>query len=403
VEEGLGIEFVKSKPRIIIIGGVPPPHHGVTVYVQSLLNSELAQEFDIHHLDTSDHRSLDNLGRLDFINVYLAARSVLGLCVMLRRVRPHLVYVPISTEPLPYLRDGLFMLCTKWMSSARLVIHLHGGAFFREHFYERSTRLLRLFLGWTLRKVDTAIVLGTNLLHVFDGLVKYTVVVPNGSDFSSGSNGERNKDTSPENIIVGFLGKFLMEKGVIDVLEAARVVLQKYPGVRFHFAGWWCAKEPGTMGRALRMVKEYGLEQQAIFREPVFDGEKEQFLLNTDIFAFPSWNEGAPLVILEAMAAGCAVISTRGVGAIDELIDHGRTGLLIEKQNVKELAESIVTLIEQPLLRKRLGRAAKQKFEAQYTMHHNVKVLAGVLHKTLQIDQSENVRSRRPILQVLQS
>jgi glycosyltransferase involved in cell wall biosynthesis len=90
-----------------------------------------------------------------------------------------------------------------------------------------------------------------------------------------------------------------------------------------------------------------------------------------------------PLVILEAMAAGKAVISTQDVGAIPEVVRHGETGLLVEKQNPKALASAILRLIEDPAFRKRLGRAARQRFEERYTIDKSIYCLTQVFEKAL--------------------
>lgn len=54
-----------KKKKIIFIRAIPPPYHGVTIFNEKILNSKLCDVFDISHLDTSDHRSLDNLGKFD--------------------------------------------------------------------------------------------------------------------------------------------------------------------------------------------------------------------------------------------------------------------------------------------------------------------------------------------------
>ena len=105
------LERVKpSKYKIIIIGSTPPPHHGSNIYSQNLLNSKIKEEFEVFHLDTSDHRNLDNLSKLDFINVYLAVKNIAELVWILIKIRPELVYIPPAASFLPYFRDGLFIL-----------------------------------------------------------------------------------------------------------------------------------------------------------------------------------------------------------------------------------------------------------------------------------------------------
>ena len=93
-------------------------------------------------------------------------------------------------------------------------------------------------------------------------------------------------------------------------------------------------------------------------------------MVNTDIFVFPSWYEGFPLVILEAMAAVCPVISTKGVGAIPEVVIDGVSWIFVEKQNPKHIADVIIRLIDNSKLREEMGTAGRERFKKYYTMEH---------------------------------
>ena len=377
------LERVKpSKYKIIIIGSTPPPHHGSNIYSQNLLNSKIKEEFEVFHLDTSDHRNLDNLSKLDFINVYLAVKNIAELVWILIKIRPELVYIPPAASFLPYFRDGLFILSASFFSHAKIVIHMHRGNFFRGEFYEKSNSLVRFFIRWTLNKVDIAIVLGKSLESIFYGLVKYIVVVPNGTDFDPFNN--RKYVTKPEKkeIIASYLGNLFEKKGVLDLLQAAKIVLDKHKNVKFRFAGPWTRQESRTKSRVFSFMYENNLLSKVEFIGTVLNKDKEKFLLDTDIFVFPSWFEGLPQVILEAMAAGCPVISTKDVGAIPEVVVDGVSGILVEKQNPKQIADAIIKLIKDPGLRKKMGEASRKRFKRYYTMDQNINMMIKVFKNT---------------------
>src|SRR5947209_17573041 len=97
------------KRRLIVIGPVPPPYHGVTVSTSLVLaNKTLGKRFVVEHLDTSDHRSGGNIGRWDLANIVLGLRAVRALR---RRLvgRPGVVYLPLSQNVGGFLRDSLFI------------------------------------------------------------------------------------------------------------------------------------------------------------------------------------------------------------------------------------------------------------------------------------------------------
>ena len=68
-----------KKHSLIFIGALPPPYHGVTIFNEGLLNSKMADVYKVCHLDTSDKRNLDNLGKVDLQNVYLALKNLWNL------------------------------------------------------------------------------------------------------------------------------------------------------------------------------------------------------------------------------------------------------------------------------------------------------------------------------------
>ena len=109
---------MQQKYKVLLIGSFPPPYHGSNICFYNLLSSKIKEEFEVYHLDTSDHRNLDNLNKLDFINVYIALKNIFELIWMLLKVKPSLVYIPPAANFLPYLRDGLFILCAAYFSKA---------------------------------------------------------------------------------------------------------------------------------------------------------------------------------------------------------------------------------------------------------------------------------------------
>ncbi|NQT81075.1 MAG: glycosyltransferase family 4 protein [Candidatus Aminicenantes bacterium] len=376
--------YKHSKSKIILIGSIPPPHHGANIYFQNLLNSKIKEDFEIFHLDTSDHRNLDNLSKLDFINIYLALKNIIELVWMLIKIKPNLVYIPPATVSfLPYLRDGLFILFVDFFSHAKIITHMHGGNYFRIEFYEKSNSFVRFFIRWTLSKVDTAIVLGKSLKNIFHDFVKNIVVVPNGTDFDPFKNKKFIIQQNNNRIFVSYLGNLFKNKGVLDLIHAAKIVLDKYKNVKFIFAGSWCKQELEIKNQAFKFIHENNLQSNIEFVGVVLNEKKENFLANTDIFVFPSWYEGFPLVILEAMAAGCPIISTKDVGVIPEVVVDNVNGILVEKQKPNQIAGSIIKLIENPRLREEMGRAGRERFEKYYTIEQNINMMIRAFNNTL--------------------
>ncbi|MEO8664149.1 MAG: glycosyltransferase family 4 protein [Ignavibacteria bacterium] len=373
------------KKKVLLIGSLPPPYHGSNIFFDNLLNSKLKNEFDLLHLDTSDHRNLDNLTKLDFTNVYLALKNIFQLARLLRKEKPDIVYITPAVSFLPYFRDGLFLLTSSYLSKAGIIIHLHGGKYFRDEFYNKSNIFAKSFIRSSLKKVDRAVVLSDSIRPVFDGLVNKISVIPNGTDFGMNfSETDLKKDTGI--IKISYLGNLFEDKGVLDVMNSVKSIVEKNKNksinVEFGFAGDWSEKEKKTKSACIQIIKENNLDKYVKFYGVLLGKEKEKFLLETEIFVFPSRNEGSPLVILEAMSAACPVISTKGVGAIPDMVLDGVTGILIESKNVEQISGAILKLIEDRELRSKMGTAGRERFRNYFTLEKNISGLSDLFKES---------------------
>lgn len=365
-----------QKYKILIIGPTPPPYHGVSMTTENILNSNLHKRFRIIHLDTADRRSLSNIGKIDFVNVYLAFIhffKFLWLCI---KENPEVVYVPISQSALGYLRDSLFLISAKPFHR-KVVVHLHGG-YFRE-FYDQSNKLMKLLIQWTLKDVQRVIVLGQSLKYIFRGLVpdKKIAVVPNGIEgktFNELRLKYQNSRLGKDPLKILFLGSLMRTKGFIDVMHAIPQILSKRNDVKFVFAGEIrYSKERQEVDS---FMAKNNLKPFIEFTAVVSGKEKIRLFLSSDIFIFPPVQvEGQPLVILEAMAAGLPIITT-DTGAITEAVLNGVNGFIIEKRNSRQIVEKILLLIENESLRKKMGEKSREQFLKHYTQNKFIENLA---------------------------
>lgn len=107
-------------------------------------------------------------------------------------------------------------------------------------------------------------------------------------------------------------------------------------------------------------IKKYGLEKQVFLCGTTKD--MDAVWKETDIFAFPSHHEGFPLALSEALSCGIPAVGYRSCPAVNELIQSGETGLLVE-EGASALAEGLKKLMESPVLRERFGKNAQMAAE----------------------------------------
>jgi glycosyltransferase involved in cell wall biosynthesis len=356
------------KTRLIVIGPLPPPVHGVAVSTSLVLeNPRLHESFDVEHVDTSDHRTRDNVGRWDLENVRLGLRAVARLHGRLRG-RPGVVYVPLSQNAAAFLRDSLFI----WVAHLRgwkVAAHLRGSDF--PAFYRRSSGPLQTWIRWTLRRIDSIAVMGSSLQAVFDGLVpgERIAVVPNGTP----EPGPAETSLDPEHVL--FLSNLRRRKGVAEAVEAALLVRARRPSARFTFAGEWENAELEMSLRARTAAEDGGI----VFRAPVEGREKEQLLASAAVFLFPPVEpEGHPRVVLEALAAGVPVVTTDR-GAIRETVVDGESGFILGEPQPALLADRILALLGDEGLRRDFAEAARRRYRERFTQGQADEALAGWL------------------------
>ena len=343
--------------RLIVIGPLPPPRHGVTLSTSLVLENRLLQrEFDVTHVDTSDHRTGSNIGRWDLTNVRVALGALFRLGRELRG-RRGVVYLPLSQSTPGVLRDSLFVLAAstrRWKVAA----HLRGSEF--RGYYLHSSPLMKRWIRMMLDRIDSIAVMGDSLTSVFNGLVPddRVAVVPNGTpDVVASSHGLRD----PEHVL--FLSHLRRRKGVVNAVEAALLVLAKRPSSRFTFAGEW---ESPELERELR-ERVRSANGRVAFRGVVTDEERDRLLSSASLLLFPPVQpEGHPRVVLEAMAAGLPVVATDR-GAIAETVVHGQSGFVLSEPEPEVLAEHTLSLLEDPVRLARFGQAARLTYLERFT------------------------------------
>src|SRR5687767_11323773 len=94
-----------GRPSLLVVGALPPPANGMTLSTELVLGSELSRTFEVSHLDTSDHRDISNIARVDFRNVFLAFKHGMQFAYLLLRRRPRVVYLPVARNRVGFLRD----------------------------------------------------------------------------------------------------------------------------------------------------------------------------------------------------------------------------------------------------------------------------------------------------------
>lgn len=308
---------------------------------------------------------LPGLGRA--IRPVADAATLVRLVRFLRRERPEIVHTHQA-------KAGALGRLAAWVAGVPVRIHTYHGTVFRGHYGPVASRLWvaleRLLARLTTRIVAINEAVRRDIVEVFRVAPSAKVVViPLGFDLEAirraatpeaGAAWRRSVGIPPEAPVVGIFGRFAPVKDHGLFLEAARRVLAARPAARFVIAGG--GETEGSIRAAL--AADPALAAAAVvtgFVRPIGAA-----LAATDVVVLTSKSEGTPVAVIEAMAAGRAVVAT-AVGGTPEVIDDGRTGLLVARAGedaagraatAEALARAIVSLLDDPARRAALGRAA---------------------------------------------
>ena len=367
--------------RIMALGPVPPPYHGVATFLRDLLNQEEDSQIKLLHLDTSDARDASNLGRWDVTNIQLGIRQLAQLAAVCMRTDIDIVYLPVSQNVPAFLRDALFIIQSRLLGK-RVLIHLHGG-YFRKLYENEGGGFFRLIVRAAMCCVSGAVVLGEEFRGIFAGLVppERVFVVENGvPDPGAWELRARSQKVPGETLL--YMSTLTQTKGILELLQAVSFLRQAYPAIRLIVAGQWA--EDSLRSKAEVLIEREQIQPNVTFVGHVSGTAKAEFLSAGDIFCLPTHYpyEGQPLVILEAMAAGLPVLSTRH-GVIGSTVLAGNTGWLLPKDATAEmLADALRQMLSDKKQLIEFGRNARQRYLDCYTLEACHRRLFQVFHST---------------------
>lgn len=164
----------------------------------------------------------------------------------------------------------------------------------------------------------------------------------------------------PEAIQFLLIARLLGDKGVREYVKAAAIVRQRQPNVRFGLVGW-IDENPDA-------ISEDELQDWIEAGNVYFYGRLEDVkpaIAQSSVYVLPSYGEGTPRTVLEAMAMGRPIITTDAPGCRETVVD-ANNGFLVPMKNVDELAAAMMKFIEQPELIARMGSCSRQLAEEKY-------------------------------------
>lgn len=313
--------YKKSKKSVLVqIGPSLKDKGGMVTIMEQIMESELKDKYHIIHLPTYI------VGK----QYSLWIKAVVKFVGYQIKYNVEIVHIHTASKGSFYRKSILIRICK--MMHTKVILHAHGAGF--EEFYSQSKR--KRYIRKTLNKVDKLIVLSNSWKEFYATLVDESKieVIYNSIDIPE------NIDKQEENITQGiFLGRLGKRKGVYDLIDSVESLAKEKIELKITLAG------DGEIEEVKKIIQKKKLEKYFDIVGWIEKEQKEKLLEKSEFLVLPSYHEGLPMAILEAMSRKVLVISTY-VGGIPEVIKNEENGFLIHPGNQGALADTLKKIVK---------------------------------------------------------
>jgi glycosyltransferase involved in cell wall biosynthesis len=341
-------------------------HGGISTVVQSYQKDNLLTQLLFININT---HSSENKTKLSACILFF--QSLLKILFYGVFFKLGIVHIHMASRG-SYTRKSIILRLVHFFG-AKTIIHLHGGEFREFYNYECSNkkqkRICHMFnladkvivLSSQWLKWANTIVKDNSKLHIIYNSI-HEVTLPQ-------------KNSTNQSVL--FLGRLTHNKGTEDLINAFSKIAINFPMAELHLGG------DGDINLYREKATKLGIINRVKFLGWISGDIKNQYLANATIYCLPSYNEGFPMGILEAMSANVAVIASTA-GGIPDAITHQQEGLLIEAGDVEALAASLAALLKDDTLRKQYINAAQIKYQKNFSPNVIIPQLKNIYNELLE-------------------
>jgi glycosyltransferase involved in cell wall biosynthesis len=328
--------------KVAMLGPAQNVRGGVSAVVNCLLDSLPSDGPEVRYIAT-------HVDGPKFVKALAAVAGGVRLVIGILCWRPQVVHLHMASYA-SFVRKSTLATIAHALRR-RVIIHVHGAEF--DVFFKGAAPLTKSAITRTLTRADLVIALSAGWRRRLARIApKARIrVLPNPvptSEFAPLAEGR--PDAAPGGGNVLFLGAFSKRKGIYDLVEAMADVVRTRPDVVFELGG------DQDVDEVERLVEQRDLSENVRMLGWVRGGEKLATFARAHVYVLPSYHEGLPIGVLEAMAAGLPVVTTP-VGGLPEIVKDRVNGLLVAPGDVRALASAIVKLLDDADLRRRMGAA----------------------------------------------
>ena len=347
-----------KRHTVLLLGPSREAISGVTTHLNALFGSRLASLFGLVHFQVGSEGRKENA----FTKLLRFVVSPFALAAAILRHDADIVHVNTSLNAKAYWRDLVYVLIAK-LCGARVVYQVHGGAL------GAFAAGKKPFVRWAARWPDVVVVLSQAERDAWRALAPTQLVeaLPNGID---GSPYQRYNRKSTDILRLIYVGRLAPAKGLDETIEGLRLAKARGIAARLVIAG------TGPEEARLRgLVRAASLNNEVTFAGAAYGDDKARLLAEADVLMLPSYSEGLPYSLLEAMAAGVVPVVTP-VGAIPDVVKEGEHGVLVPAKDPAGIAAALARLSADRMALARMGAACRKRVSSAYSIERVAKDFA---------------------------
>lgn len=336
---------------------------GIASVVNGYRGSQLEKDCEITYVESyCDGTKLKKLLK--------AIRGYFSFVWVLMFYRPDLVHIHSSFGP-SFYRKIPFIVLSNWFRKP-VVNHIHGAEF--DVFYRNASVKKKALIRKIYNRCDKFIALSVEWKENLSEIVpiEKIAVVSNYSQLNYEAFQERKSRKTNNRVL--FLGELGERKGCFDIPKVVKQVVQKVPNVKFVLAG------DGSNADKLairQLIYKEGVEKNVILLGWIRGDEKDQQLKDADLLFLPSYNEGMPMSVLDAMGYGLPVVSTN-VGGIPKIVVNGLNGYCCNPGDIEAFSNDIISILKSERLQSKYSEESYQIVMKKYSLASHIEKIEQV-------------------------
>lgn len=318
----------KNNTVLIITNNLSLPG-GITNFYRIIKNKYDKEDIEIEFFYQGVNKKHGDINKIEYLIKYI--KDLIRLISYLKnnknikvvQLNPSFIFIPI-------IRDSFYIIFSK-IFKKKVICFFRGW----DKYFERklfNCRIKKILFNSIYGKVDLFYVLSKDFKYSLKKIgiskkINVTKTTFDGNKFQL-----IGKKEGIFKMI--YLGRLQKKKGIFIILKALNELKTSNRKFNFTFIGWFA--DDKDQKKFNKMVDSYGLKDYIDLKGYLYGKDKVLNLVNNDIFVFPSYSEGCPNVVIEALAAGLFVITTK-TGALKEIIRDGVNGMMVEKGDYNDL------------------------------------------------------------------